>query len=83
MAPGAIPHFWQTPLRYLRWSHRERPAYFYSLLIAAMGPITLFTVPPIRKALGDENATPIPLTYPIPTGPRKKLTGYDDDTETD
>ncbi|RWA05053.1 hypothetical protein EKO27_g10051 [Xylaria grammica] len=38
---------------------------------------------PFRRAPGAEEdglraAPPIPMTYPVPTGPRKQLTGYDD-----
>ncbi|KAI1360329.1 hypothetical protein F5Y08DRAFT_343764 [Xylaria arbuscula] len=72
------PRFFATPLRYLRWSAREHPAYFYACVIAAAGPTILFTVPPTLKLMGYERAKPIPMTYPIPTGPRKQLTGYDD-----
>ncbi|KAI2619610.1 NADH-ubiquinone oxidoreductase 9.5 kDa subunit [Hypoxylon sp. NC1633] len=72
------PQFWAGPIRYCRWAARERPAYFYSVLIGAAGPIMAFTVPPISQRLGYERAPPIPQTYPIPPGPRKTLTGYDD-----
>ncbi|KAK0703519.1 hypothetical protein B0T26DRAFT_731751 [Lasiosphaeria miniovina] len=75
------PRFWAGPLKYMRWSARERPAYFYSVVIGAAGPLMLVVVPPLRRRLGDEDAPMIPLTYPVPTGPRKQLTGYDDDTE--
>ncbi|KAK3935611.1 hypothetical protein QBC46DRAFT_397129 [Diplogelasinospora grovesii] len=75
------PRFWAGPIRYCRWAARERPAYFWSVVIGAMGPVMLVTVPPIRKALGDDDAPQIPMTYPVPSGPRKKLTGYDDDQE--
>ncbi|KAK3372395.1 NADH:ubiquinone reductase 9.5 kda ubiquinone-binding protein [Podospora didyma] len=76
-----LPRFWANPLRYIKWSARERPALFWSVVVGAMGPVTLAVVPPIRKRLGDEDAPTIPMTYPIPQGPRKQLTGYDDDTE--
>ncbi|KAI1116699.1 hypothetical protein F5Y14DRAFT_448857 [Nemania sp. NC0429] len=75
-SPG--PRFWAGPLRYLRWSARERPAYFYSCVIGAAGPLALFTVPPALRLLGHERIAEIPMTYPVPTGPRKQLTGYDD-----
>ncbi|KAL2017372.1 hypothetical protein VTK56DRAFT_2252 [Thermocarpiscus australiensis] len=78
---NAGPRFWAGPLRYWRWAARERPALFWSVCIGALGPATLAVVPPLRRRLGDPDAPPIPLTYPVPTGPRKKLTGYDDDTE--
>jgi hypothetical protein len=58
------PRFWATPIRYLRWASRERPAYFWSVAIGACGPLTLAIVPPVRRWLGDEDAPPIPLTYP-------------------
>lgn len=61
---AATPRFWANPLRYCRWAARERPAYFWSVVIGAMGPVTLATVPPLRRRLGDEDAPPIPLTYP-------------------
>ncbi|KAI0853607.1 NADH-ubiquinone oxidoreductase 9.5 kDa subunit [Daldinia vernicosa] len=72
------PAFFAGPLRYCRWAARERPAYFFSVIIGAVGPLMLATVPPAMKRLGYERSPPIPLTYPIPTGPRKTLTGYDD-----
>ncbi len=58
------PFFWQSPLRYLRWSARERPAYFWSVAVGAAGPVILAVVPPVRRYLGDEDAPPIPMTYP-------------------
>ncbi|CAJ2504013.1 Uu.00g114070.m01.CDS01 [Anthostomella pinea] len=72
------PRFWAGPLRYLHWSAREKPAFFYSVVLGASGPLMLLTVPPTMKRLGYERAKPIPMTYPIPQGPRKTLTGYDD-----
>ncbi|KAI0415684.1 hypothetical protein F5X98DRAFT_376441 [Xylaria grammica] len=76
--PNPTPRFWATPLRYMRWSMREKPALFYSVAAASTFPITLFGVPPVLKKMGYERAPPIPMTYPVPTGPRKQLTGYDD-----
>lgn len=65
MVSGAAgPRFWATPIRYCRWAARERPALFWSVFIGALGPVSLFTVPPIRRLLGDDDAPPIPLTYP-------------------
>ncbi|KAL2753980.1 hypothetical protein ACRALDRAFT_2109391 [Sodiomyces alcalophilus JCM 7366] len=73
------PRFWAGPLRYIRWASRERPAYFWSVVIGATGPLQLALVPPVRRWLGDDNAPRIPVTYPVPEGPRKQLTGYDDE----
>lgn len=56
--------FWSSPLRYLRWASHERPNVFYSLIIGAMGPITLLTVPPIRRSMGIVRAEAVPLNYP-------------------
>lgn len=61
------PQFWSTPLRYMRWASHERPAIFYSIIIGAMGPVFLVTLPKIRYALGDVDPEPIPFTYPSKT----------------
>lgn len=58
------PRFWAGPLRYLRWSAREKPALFWACAIGGSGPVILFTVPPTLKMLGYERAKPIPMTYP-------------------
>lgn len=74
---GRAPLFWQTPIRYWRWSSRERPALFWSCVIGALGPVTLAVVPPIRHAFGDYDAKPIPTTYPsTPPGPLKDAVVY-------
>ncbi|KAJ8122129.1 hypothetical protein ONZ43_g1598 [Nemania bipapillata] len=72
------PLFWAGPLRYWRWSARERPAFFWSIIIGGLGPIMALTVPPIRMRLGYAPSPKVPMTYPVPTGPRKQLSGYDD-----
>ncbi|KAH7311041.1 hypothetical protein BKA65DRAFT_163232 [Rhexocercosporidium sp. MPI-PUGE-AT-0058] len=76
---SALPRFFSQPLRYLRWAAIEKPAIFYSIVIGSMGPVVVLTVPPIRRMLGDGKRPEIPLTYPIPTGPRKKLEGFEDE----
>ncbi|KAI5861061.1 hypothetical protein GGS23DRAFT_598938 [Durotheca rogersii] len=76
---SATPQFWAGPLRYLRWATRERPNYVWPVVIGAAGPVVLLTVPPTLEKLGYRRAPPIPMTYPIPPGPRKTLTGYDDE----
>lgn len=63
MSAGS-PHFWATPVRYLRWASRERPALFWSCIIGGAGPVMLAVVPPIRYRLGDPDAKPVPATYP-------------------
>ncbi|KAL7793708.1 hypothetical protein V8C37DRAFT_377970 [Trichoderma ceciliae] len=76
---SAAPLFWSTPLKYCGWAARERPAYFWSVIIGATGPVLMPIVPPIRRMLGDIDPAPIPVTYPVPAGPRKQVTGYDDE----
>ncbi|KAI9902824.1 hypothetical protein N3K66_002176 [Trichothecium roseum] len=75
---SAAPHFWATPLKYCRWASRERPALFWSVAIGFAAPVMIPVVRPIRFYLGDFDPAPVPTTYPVPTGPRKQLTGYDD-----
>ncbi|TFB00782.1 hypothetical protein CCMA1212_007465 [Trichoderma ghanense] len=117
----SAPLFWSTPLKYCSWAARERPAFFWSVVVGATGPLLMPIVPPIRHMLGDVDPAPIPVTYPgtfdihfsisnevnrarqadtdmefyaggymawrfktdnwciVPAGPRKQLTGYDDE----
>ncbi|QDS69589.1 hypothetical protein FKW77_008411 [Venturia effusa] len=72
------PYFWAQPIKYLRWSSHEKPALFWSCIIGAIGPISMVVVPPIREYYGDKRRPRIPLTYPIPAGPRRIPEGYDD-----
>ena len=58
------PRFWATPIRYCRWAARERPNYFWPIVIGACSPLTFVVGPPIRKLLGDENPPTVPMTYP-------------------
>lgn len=76
---SASPRFYQQPLRYLKWASINKPAYFYSIIVGSAGPVIVFTVPPIRRYLGEEPRPKIPLTYPIPKGQRPKPTGFDDE----
>ncbi len=62
---AAVPKtFWSSPIRYLRWASHEKPAIFYSIVIGSLGPVSLFAIPPMRRAVGDEDPSRIPLTYP-------------------
>ncbi|KFY23278.1 hypothetical protein V493_05965 [Pseudogymnoascus sp. VKM F-4281 (FW-2241)] len=74
----STPRFFSQPLKYLHWAAIQKPAIFYSIIIGSMGPVLVLTVPGIRQRLGDGPRPPIPSTYPIPSGPRKQLSGYDD-----
>lgn len=64
MAPGPAPLFWSTPLRYWRWAARERPAYFWSMVIGLAGPAAILVIKPIRYYVGDVDAPQVPLSYP-------------------
>ncbi|PSS28047.1 hypothetical protein M430DRAFT_91976 [Amorphotheca resinae ATCC 22711] len=75
----STPRFFSQPLRYLHWASLEKPAIFWSIVVGSIGPVMVVTVPGIRARLGDPKRPEIPLTYPIPTGPRKQLSGYDDE----
>ncbi|KAL3418831.1 NADH-ubiquinone oxidoreductase 9.5 kDa subunit [Phlyctema vagabunda] len=76
---SATPKFFSQPFRYMRWAAIEKPAIFYSVIIGSMGPVSLIVVPPIRYRLGDGPRPKIPMTYPIPTGPRRTdLNEWDD-----
>ncbi|WPH03223.1 nadh-ubiquinone oxidoreductase 9.5 kda subunit [Acrodontium crateriforme] len=75
MAPVS---FWTTPAAYIHWAARAKPAIFWSIVVGSLGPVTLVVAPPIRRAFGDGPRPQIPLTYPIPKGPRQIPTGYDD-----
>ncbi|EMD97356.1 hypothetical protein COCC4DRAFT_32490 [Bipolaris maydis ATCC 48331] len=73
------PLFFRQPLRYMKWAAYNKPAYFYSIVIGLAGPIMLVTVPPIRRYMGEEPIQRIPLTYPVPKGPRPRPAGFDDE----
>ncbi|KAJ5104541.1 NADH dehydrogenase [Penicillium alfredii] len=75
----SAPQFWSTPFRYMRWASHEKPAIFFSIFIASLGPVALVGLPPLRHALGDVDPAPIPMTYPIPPGPRVIPKGFDDE----
>ncbi|KAF2758948.1 NADH-ubiquinone oxidoreductase 9.5 kDa subunit [Pseudovirgaria hyperparasitica] len=77
---SAAPHFFSTPFRYIRYASHQYPAYFWSIVVGVAGPASFFYAPPIRRAFGDNiNPKPIPLTYPVPKGPRNIPTGFDDE----
>ncbi|CAO1635695.1 unnamed protein product [Sympodiomycopsis kandeliae] len=65
--------------RYLQNAAHEKPAVFYALVVGAIGPIAVVTVPPIRRHYGWKPAERIPTSYPMPDRPREEITGYDDE----
>ncbi|KAK4542532.1 hypothetical protein LTR36_006785 [Oleoguttula mirabilis] len=70
--------FWSTPGQYIQWAARYKPAIFWSIVLGSMGPVFVAVVPPVRRYFGDGPRPQIPLTYPIPKGPRRIPQGYDD-----
>lgn len=40
--------FWSTPLTYLHWAARRKPAIFWSFIVGGMGPITVVRGAPLR-----------------------------------
>ncbi|KAJ5241299.1 NADH dehydrogenase [Penicillium citrinum] len=73
------PRLWSQPGRWMRWAAHEKPAIFFSCIIGISGPIMLAVLPPFRRALGDYDPAPIPMSYPIPSGPRQHPKGYEDE----
>ncbi|KAF2431325.1 NADH-ubiquinone oxidoreductase 9.5 kDa subunit [Tothia fuscella] len=74
----STPFFWSQPFRYMRWASHAKPAIFYSIIIGLTGPVLVATVPSIRHRFGDNERPLIPMTYPVPAGPRKIPEGFDD-----
>ncbi|KAF2138931.1 uncharacterized protein K452DRAFT_290040 [Aplosporella prunicola CBS 121167] len=62
----------------MRWVSHEKPAVFYSFVVGFMGPAIVVAAPPFRRLIGDDPRPEIPMTYPIPKGPRVIPEGYDD-----
>ena len=60
----SIPNFWAQPLRYLRYASHEHQAKFYAILLGSAGFAVPVFVMPLRRALGYEDAKPIPMTWP-------------------
>ncbi|ETI23369.1 hypothetical protein G647_05170 [Cladophialophora carrionii CBS 160.54] len=75
---GVPARFWGSPIRYLRWAAHEKPAIFWSCVLGGLGPASFAIIPPLRRWVGDEDPPRIPLTYPVPKGPRKIPEGFDD-----
>lgn len=79
MPPTPKLKFFENPFRYLRWAAHEKPAYFWSVVIGSMGPLSFVVVPPIQKYYGIKPPPKIPMTYPIPKGPRPRPAGFEDE----
>ncbi|KAH7105271.1 hypothetical protein BKA62DRAFT_689199 [Auriculariales sp. MPI-PUGE-AT-0066] len=64
--------------RTLQRHAHEKPALFWACAIGGIGPVVLAVSLPVSKALGFKPAPSVPTSYPLPSSPRKTLTGYDD-----
>ncbi|KAF7374876.1 DUF155 domain-containing protein [Mycena sanguinolenta] len=69
----------RSTYRMLQRHAHESPVLFYSCVIGLIGPVALVTVPPIKHRLGYKPAEPIPISYPLPTRPRRTVQGYEDE----
>ncbi|KAI0031014.1 hypothetical protein K488DRAFT_52972 [Vararia minispora EC-137] len=76
---SAVRSSFQRTYRFCQRAAHEKPAIFYSLVIGAIGPVMVLTIPPIRKKLGYVPPPPPPVTYPIPQRPRRPVQGYEDE----
>ncbi|KAI9314926.1 hypothetical protein BX666DRAFT_1964768 [Dichotomocladium elegans] len=57
----------------------EKPVIFWSFVIGSIGPVMVWTVPTIRREyFGYKGIPALPLTYPLPNGPRNPPAGYED-----
>lgn len=76
---STYPVYFKEPVRWLRYHAHNKPHLFFSGFIALMGPVFLFAGTPIRRQFLYADAEPLPLDgYPMPTGPRKTVVGYED-----
>ncbi|UZJ53254.1 hypothetical protein CBS101457_002574 [Exobasidium rhododendri] len=69
----------RATFRYLQNSAHEKPIIFFSLIIGAIGPIAVVTVPNIRRRYGWQPSERIPTSYPIPQRQREEISGFDDE----
>ncbi|TNY18973.1 hypothetical protein DMC30DRAFT_354610 [Rhodotorula diobovata] len=64
---------------YLQRTAHESPAVFYSIILGALGPAMVLTVPEARKRFfGYRPVERPPTTYPLPNRPREPVEGYED-----
>ncbi|KAI8388342.1 uncharacterized protein BYT42DRAFT_559769 [Radiomyces spectabilis] len=57
----------------------ERPVIFWSFVLGSAGPVMVWTVPKIRREyFGYKGVAALPITYPLPQGPRNPPSGYED-----
>ncbi|WFC98137.1 n19m, NADH-ubiquinone oxidoreductase 9.5 kDa subunit [Malassezia yamatoensis] len=66
-------------ITFQRAAAHEKPTVFFALVVGFVGPVAVLTVPRIRASYGWKPAERIPISYPLPEGPRKSVSGYDDE----
>merc|ERR1711939_1239415 len=76
---GAFVNPFRNSFRYMQRQAHEQPVIFFSIILGAMGPLSVLIVPPIRKNyFGYVSPARPPTTYPLPRRERdKSLKGYD------
>lgn len=60
----SAPFFWHQPFRYLRFASHAHPAYFWSVVLGAVGPAIFLTSIPAKRMLGILDRPKVPATYP-------------------
>ncbi|GAA6047291.1 hypothetical protein JCM3770_001870 [Rhodotorula araucariae] len=64
---------------FLQRTAHEQPAIFFSIVLGAIGPVIVLTIPEARKKFfGWKPVERPPTTYPLPNRPREKVDGYED-----
>ncbi|PWN35120.1 uncharacterized protein FA14DRAFT_189127 [Meira miltonrushii] len=75
---SSIGNPFRSTFKYLQRQAHENPTIFFAIIIGAVGPVAVVTVPPIRRSFGWVPTERIPSTFPLPDRPREQVTGYDD-----
>ncbi|GAA5915931.1 hypothetical protein JCM8208_003668 [Rhodotorula glutinis] len=64
---------------FIQRSAHESPPVFWAIVLGALGPAMVLTVPEARKRFfGYKQAERAPTTYPLPNRPREAVEGYED-----
>ncbi|GJJ72768.1 hypothetical protein EMPS_05126 [Entomortierella parvispora] len=64
--------------QYIRRAAHSNPYIFTSFVVAAIGPVLVVAVPPLRESQGYVRPARVPDTYPLPNRARNPPSGYED-----
>ncbi|KZV89611.1 hypothetical protein EXIGLDRAFT_140647 [Exidia glandulosa HHB12029] len=64
--------------RTLQRHAHETPALFWACVLGGVGPVFLVSANSIASYKGVRPPPPVPTSYPVPSGPRQQVSGYDD-----